>query len=135
MSGLEIGEATAEERLWCARLMASSEPWITLGRGADACRAATVDPDYVVLVAREGGAPLGFARLHPHGVAGSPYLASIAVDPSARSRGVGTALLEAREALQDATTPRTAAVRSSEAHVTVTYDGGRRPRLEASTRR
>jgi len=94
---LEIGEATAEERLWCARLMASSEPWITLGRSADACRAAAVDPDYVVLVARSDGAPLGFARLHPRGVAGSPYLASIAVDASARSRGVGTALLAAAE--------------------------------------
>jgi [ribosomal protein S18]-alanine N-acetyltransferase len=97
MSGIEIGEATAGERLWCARLMASSEPWITLGRGEDACRAASVDPDYVVLVARRGGAPLGFARLHPRGVAGSPYLASIAVDSAARSRGIGAALLEAAE--------------------------------------
>lgn len=97
MSVLTIGEATAAERLWAGRLMASSEPWITLGRGEDACRAASVDPDYVVLVARRDGLPLGFARLHPRGVAGSPYLASIAVDPSARSRGVGAALLEAAE--------------------------------------
>jgi ribosomal protein S18 acetylase RimI-like enzyme len=97
MSGIEIGEATAEERLWCARLMASSEPWITLGRGEDACRAASVDPDYVVLIARSGGVPLGFARLHPRGALGSPYLASIAVDASARSRGVGAALLDAAE--------------------------------------
>ena len=97
MSRVEIGEATAEERLWCARLMASSEPWITLGRGEDACRAVSVDPDYVVLIARDGGAPLGFARLHPRGALGSPYLASIAVDASARSRGVGAALLEAAE--------------------------------------
>jgi ribosomal-protein-alanine N-acetyltransferase len=87
MSGIEFGEATTEERLWCARLMASSEPWIALGRGEDACRAACVDPDYVILVARRGGTPLGFARLHPRGVAGSPYLASIAVDAAARSRG------------------------------------------------
>lgn len=98
MSGITIGEATADERLWAGRLMASSEPWVTLGRGADACRAAALDPDYVTLVAREGGVPLGFARFHPRGVAGSPYLASIAVDPSARSRGVGTALLDAGEA-------------------------------------
>jgi ribosomal protein S18 acetylase RimI-like enzyme len=97
MSAIEIGEATAEERLWAGRLMALSEPWITLGRGEEACRAAALDPDTVVLVARSGGAPLGFARLHPHGVAGSPYLASIAVEPSARSRGVGSALLDAAE--------------------------------------
>jgi ribosomal protein S18 acetylase RimI-like enzyme len=98
MPGITIGEATADERLWAGRLMASSEPWITLGRGEDACRAASVDPDTVVLVAREDGAPLGFARLHPRGVAGSPYLASIAVDGAARSKGVGAALLDAAEA-------------------------------------
>jgi ribosomal protein S18 acetylase RimI-like enzyme len=98
MSGITVGEATADERLWAGRLMASSEPWITLGRGEEACRAASVDPDYVVLVASRDGAPLGFARLHPRGVAGSPYLASIAVDASARSRGVGAALLDAAEA-------------------------------------
>ena len=97
MSGIEIGEATAEERLWCARLMASSEPWITLGRGEEACRAASVDPDTIVLVAREDGEPLGFARFHPRGVAGSPYLASIAVVARARSGGVGAALLDAGE--------------------------------------
>lgn len=97
MPTLEIGEATAEERLWAGRLMASSEPWITLGRGEDACRAAALDPEYVTLVARAKGAPVGFARLHPRGVAGAPYLASIAVEPAARSEGVGTALLEAAE--------------------------------------
>jgi len=97
MSGITIGEATADERLWAGRLMASSEPWITLGRGEEACRAACVDRDYVVLVAREDGAPLGFARLHPRGVAGSPYLASIAVAAAVRSRGVGATLLDAAE--------------------------------------
>ncbi|HTS01870.1 MAG TPA: GNAT family N-acetyltransferase [Thermoanaerobaculia bacterium] len=97
MSTLEIGEATPEERLWAGRLMASSEPWVTLGRGEDACRAAALDPDYVTLVARAGGEPLGFARLHPRGAVGSPYLASIAVVPAARSRGVGAALLDAAE--------------------------------------
>ncbi len=98
MSGITIGEATADERLWAGHLMASSEPWITLGRGEDACRAAALDPDYVTLVARGGGAPLGFARFHPRGVAGSPYLASIAVDGAARGLGVGSALLAAGEA-------------------------------------
>ena len=33
MDPIEIGEATTEEREWCARLMAASEPWITLRRG------------------------------------------------------------------------------------------------------
>ena len=95
---MEIGEATAEERLWCARLMASSEPWIALGRGYEACRAASVDPAYLVLVARRGGEPCGFLRLHPRGVAGSPYVASVAVAEKARGFGIGTALLDAAEA-------------------------------------
>ena len=96
--GIGIGEATAGERLWCAELMAGSEPWITLGRGPDVCRAACVDPAYLVLVARRAGAPCGFIRLHPRGVAGSPYIASVAVAERERSLGVGAVLLEAAEA-------------------------------------
>ncbi len=99
MPPVTIADATREERLWAGRLMASSEPWLTLKRGPEACEAAALDPDYVTLVARgEDGAPLGFARFHPRGVAGSPYLASVAVAPGARGAGVGTALLEAGEA-------------------------------------
>ncbi len=98
MDEIEIGEATAAEREWCARLMAASEPWITLGRGLDVLLPAALDPEYVVLVARRGGAPCGFVRIHPRGVAGSPYVASVAVAESERGRGVGTALLDATEA-------------------------------------
>jgi hypothetical protein len=54
--------------------------------------------------------PAGFRRIRPE----SEKASVLAFVP-------GTA--PAREALQDATTPRTAAVRRSEAHVTVTYDG------------
>lgn len=92
-----IGEATAEERVWAARLMASSEPWITLGRGFDACREASLDPAYVVLVARRAAAPCGFIRVHPRGVAGSAYVASVAVAESERGKGVGALLLAAAE--------------------------------------
>ena len=98
MDAIGIGEATAAEREWCARLMASTEPWITLGRGLDVLLPAALDPDYVVLVARLGGEPCGFIRIHPRGVAGSPYVASVAVAEHARGRGVGKALLDATEA-------------------------------------
>ncbi len=98
MDAIEIGEATAAEREWCARLMASSEPWITLGRSLDVLLPAALDPAYVVLVARLAGEPCGFIRVHPRGVAGSPYVASVAVAESARGRGVGKALLDAVEA-------------------------------------
>lgn len=98
MEELEIGEATTAEREWCARLMAGSDPWITLGRGLDVLLPAARDPEYVVLVARRGGAACGFVRIHPRGVAGSPYVASIAVAEAERGRGVGKALLDATEA-------------------------------------
>ena len=74
--------------------MATSEPWIRLRRGYDECLALVQpQPDTEVFVVQEGGRPVGFVVLRPRGVAGSPYLASIAVDPGARGRGVGSALL------------------------------------------
>jgi ribosomal protein S18 acetylase RimI-like enzyme len=97
VSEIEIGEATEEERIWSARLMASTEPWITLGRGFEACRSVALDPAYLTLVARRGGSPCGFVRIHPRGVAGSPYVASIAVQKAERGRGVGKALLDEAE--------------------------------------
>ncbi len=90
---LEIGPAQDVEREWAARVMSESEPWLTLGRGLEACRKACSLPGHELLVARSGGEALGFALVHPRGVAGSPYLASIAVAPAARGRGVGSRLL------------------------------------------
>ncbi len=42
----------------------------------------------------EGEQRLGFVLLAEHGLAGSPYIASIAVDAAARGRGIGSALLD-----------------------------------------
>ena len=92
-------EATEAEREWCARLMAGSEPWITLGRDLGQCRSACVRADLQLLVAHEEGVPCGFVLLHPRGVAGSPYIASIAVDPRWRGTGVGSRMLEYVEGL------------------------------------
>jgi len=91
--GITIAEASPEEREWCAELMANSEPWTTLGRGLGTCRAACRHAEYLLLVAHAGPAPLGFILLHPRGVAGSPYVASVAVAPSFRGRGIGALLL------------------------------------------
>ncbi len=95
---IEIGEATTDDCEWCARLMATSEPWMTLRRGYDVLLPAVLDPEYVVLVARRAGTPCGFIRIHPRGVAGSPYVASVAVAESERGQGVGKALLDATAA-------------------------------------
>jgi len=73
--------------------MAGSDPWITLRRGLDACRVALRRPGSELFVARERGLPAGFILIHPHGCAGSPYIASVAVAEGARGRGIGTQLV------------------------------------------
>lgn len=95
--GIEIGLATDNDREWCARLMAASEPWVTLGRDLEECRLACRRRGYALRVARQAGTPCGFILLHPRGLAGSPYIASVAVDPTARGRGIGTVLMDYAE--------------------------------------
>jgi ribosomal-protein-alanine N-acetyltransferase len=89
-----IMAATGDDRDWAAGLMAASDPWVTLGCGIDHCRAACQRPEVVAFVARDGSERCGFSLVNPRGVAGSPYLASMAVAPGWRSRGVGAALLD-----------------------------------------
>ena len=95
---IEIGEATTAEREWCARLMAASEPWITLRRGYRRPPSRGARPGVRRPRGAAGRTPCGFIRIHPRGVAGSPYVASVAVAETERGRGVGTALLDATEA-------------------------------------
>jgi ribosomal protein S18 acetylase RimI-like enzyme len=91
---LHIAAADAEDREWAARLMARSEPWITLGRTLDTCRLVCRNVDYLMFVGKRGETRCGFTLLHPRGVVGSPYLATIAVDDAFRGQGVGTELIE-----------------------------------------
>lgn len=94
---IEISAARAGEPEWCARVMASSDPWITLGRNFDDCLGRLTHPEYRLLVARIADAPAGFVLLHRRGFAGSPYIAAIAVGAGHRGCGIGTALLERAE--------------------------------------
>jgi ribosomal protein S18 acetylase RimI-like enzyme len=79
--------------------MASSEPWLTLGRELPACRDAVSRPGTELHVARDAGERVGFALVAPYGFAGSPYLASIGVAEAHRSRGIGSQLLDYVETL------------------------------------
>jgi [ribosomal protein S18]-alanine N-acetyltransferase len=88
-----IAEGRDDDAEWAAHVMAVSEPWTTLGRGLEQCRAACARPEMILFIARAGGERCGFALVNPRGVAGSPYLAAIAVAPDRRSRGAGAALL------------------------------------------
>src|SRR5258708_23326646 len=77
-AGLEIVAATLDDREWAAELMASTEPWTTLNIGTDVCRRACCDPEYVVFIARYGDERCGFVVLQARGVAGFPYVKTLA---------------------------------------------------------
>jgi ribosomal-protein-alanine N-acetyltransferase len=88
------GRAEAEA---CAALMAASEPWITLGRGREACLALMEHPEREHYVALVGGALAGFIVVSMRG-AFVGYIQSVAVTPGMRGRGIGTALVRYAEA-------------------------------------
>jgi len=91
---VQIAAATASDHEWCARLMASIDPWITLKRDLDECRDTLLRPGTELFIATEAdGQPRGFILVAPHGFAGSPYIASIGVAPDAQDQGIGAQLL------------------------------------------
>jgi ribosomal protein S18 acetylase RimI-like enzyme len=94
---VRIADAEPGDADWCARLMASSEPWISLRRDLTSCRESLGRPGTELLVARSTGVPVGFVLVAPHGLAGCPYIASIGVAADSRARGIGSALLRFTE--------------------------------------
>jgi ribosomal protein S18 acetylase RimI-like enzyme len=84
--------ADAAEAAECARLMASSEPWLTLGRGYEECLAVVSDPAKEVYVLPDAAGLAGFVVVDMRGVLRG-YIQSICVASDRRGRGVGTELL------------------------------------------
>jgi ribosomal-protein-alanine N-acetyltransferase len=81
---------------WCARVMAGSEPWITLGRGYEESLTILRDPLREVYVARVGADRAGFLVLIMSG-AFVGYIQTICVASAHQGRGIGTALVEFAE--------------------------------------
>ena len=92
-------EATREaaEREACARMMCTSEPWVTLGRSYDRCFAAVSDPTRELYVARAGTDVVGFIILNMAGQFPG-YIQTVCVAESARGQGVGAQLVGYAEA-------------------------------------
>ena len=93
MSNVFMREGGEQDREWAARLMAINEPWVTLRRGYDACLASCRNPVDELHIAERDGVRCGFVLVRPRGLAGAPYIVSIAVDAGFRSTGVGHAMV------------------------------------------
>jgi [ribosomal protein S18]-alanine N-acetyltransferase len=87
------GRAEAEN---CARMMAASEPWITLGRGYEASLALLQRPDREVHVAVLDGTVAGFIVVAMQG-AFVGYIQTVCVAAERRGRGIGTRLVSHAE--------------------------------------
>jgi len=99
MESTEIRPANDAERDMAASLLANSEPWITLRVTHEQCLKNCHNPDFLLFMAYTGEKPSGIIIIDPKGVAGSPYIKSVAVYPEFRGKGVDAALLSYAEEL------------------------------------
>jgi ribosomal protein S18 acetylase RimI-like enzyme len=76
----------------CATIMATTDPWITLGRTFDRCLATARDSALERYVAMSDGEVVGFILLSMQG-SFTGYIKSIAVREDWRGRGLGSELL------------------------------------------
>ncbi|WP_020612951.1 GNAT family N-acetyltransferase [Sediminispirochaeta bajacaliforniensis] len=96
--------ASEEELISCAKLMAESEPWITLGRGFEQTRKAVHDASSDLFISLAGEEFTGFIMVQMQG-AFRGYIKSFGIMPSWRGRGIGTSLLSFAESYIFAATP------------------------------
>src|SRR4030095_9546023 len=97
MKDFTINPASEGEKEWVARLMAESEPWTTLGITHDQCFKVCHQPLNQIYIARMLQELVGMIILQDQGLAGSPYIKSIAVKKEHRNKGIGKLLLEFAE--------------------------------------
>lgn len=76
----------------CARLMADSEPWMTLGRTFESAVRTLEDPGKELHIVSDGGEVMAFVLLDLRGPL-SGYIQSICVHPAHRGRGLGSDLI------------------------------------------
>jgi ribosomal-protein-alanine N-acetyltransferase len=86
-------EAEAEA---CARLMAGSEPWTTLGRTYEAALRIIQDPTREVYLVRDDAGLAGFLILCMTGALVG-YIQTICVHPDRRAQGLGSRLIQFAE--------------------------------------
>jgi ribosomal-protein-alanine N-acetyltransferase len=88
-----ITPASESERRWAAGLLAQSEPWVKLGLTCDQLLKTCLDEEYLIFIAHFEEEACGVLIMDPRGVAGSPYIKSIAVTDNHRSHGIGAKMV------------------------------------------
>jgi ribosomal-protein-alanine N-acetyltransferase len=83
---------TREEAEACARMMAGTDPWITLCLGYDACLRVVLDETKERYVAYDGDRLAGILILNLKG-SFVGYIQTVCAAPEYRGKGVGTALV------------------------------------------
>lgn len=84
--------ATKQDAEACARLMACSEPWLTLGRTYEASLVIIQDPTRETYITREAGELAGFLIICMTG-AFVGYIQTICIHPDYRGRGLGSRMV------------------------------------------
>jgi len=84
--------ASDADRRHCARIMSSSEPWLTLGRSYESSYELLGDPTREIYVAKQDDGLAGFIILLMQGALVG-YVQTVCVAPEHRNRGVGQKLL------------------------------------------
>lgn len=84
--------ASDADRERCARIMSSSEPWLTLGRSYESSYELLGDPTREIYAAKQDGDLAGFIILLMQGALVG-YIQTVCVAPEHRNRGVGQELL------------------------------------------
>ena len=82
----------ATEARECAELMASMEPWRTLGRTVEAGFRELTDPSREVYVVRDAAQPVAFIVLDMRGLLRG-YIQTVCVEPSRQGQGLGAFLV------------------------------------------
>ena len=80
----------------CARFMADSDPWKTLGASYERAQKVLRDSTREVYVAHIDGEPAGFVTILMQGAI-TGYIQSICIHPQWRNKGIGKQLIEFAE--------------------------------------
>jgi len=102
---VSIGKTSDKEDLeWCAGLMASNEPWITLQRTCEDSVKLVEDPISEVYLLKNDQQRIGFIMIKMKG-GFTGYIQNIALSEEARGKGIGEAAIRHIEEIIFQSTP------------------------------